>query len=125
VTPARGAAPTEREPTPLPPPAEPAPARPQPPLAPVRAPAAAVERCRIKFHSNATKAHFFAVAYDGGQVIARSAYFKVRRAEDEPGLSPPEALRGLVDELTAAGWRQTGTGRVPWDLRFQRGRPAP
>jgi hypothetical protein len=111
-------------------PPEPTPARaatPEPipaPAAPPRpfvAPASpAFEACRIRLHNRSIKAHFFAVPYDGGPVFARSPYFKIRRAEDEPGVSAPEALRALVDELTAAGWRQTSAGRAPWDLRFER-----
>jgi hypothetical protein len=71
-------------------------------------------------HNRSIKAHFFAVPYDGGPVLARSPYFKIGRTGDDAGLSAPEALRALVNELTAAGWRQTGAGRAPWDLRFER-----
>jgi hypothetical protein len=83
------------------------------------------DTCRIKLHNRSIRAHFFAVPYEGGPVIARSPYFTIRRADGEPGLSAPEALRALVDELTAAGWYQTAAGRAPWDLRFTHGAPAP
>jgi hypothetical protein len=63
---------------------------------------------------------FVAVADAGGRVLARSPAFKLKRAEDDTGPTPPEALRALVEELTAAGWRKTGAGRAPWELRFGR-----
>jgi hypothetical protein len=100
------------------PPATPEPAAPPRPFVAPTSPT--FDACRIRLHNRSIKAHFFAVPYDGGPVLARSPYFKIRRAEDEPGVSAPEALRALVDELTAAGWRQTSAGRVPWDLRFER-----
>jgi hypothetical protein len=78
------------------------------------------ETCEIKLHSRSIRTHFFAVPYDGGPVIARSPYFRVGGSEGEPGLSAPQALSVLVDELAASGWRQTGAGRAPWDLRFER-----
>jgi hypothetical protein len=82
------------------------PAAPPPRLVP--AADAAFETCRIRLHNRSIKAHFYAVPVAGGPVLARS-----------PDFSAPEALRALVDELTAAGWRQTGAGRAPWDLRFE------
>jgi hypothetical protein len=78
------------------------------------------ETCEIKLHSRSIKTHFFAVPHDGGPVIARSPYFRVGGSEGEPRLSAPQALSVLVDELAASGWRQTGAGRAPWDLRFER-----
>jgi hypothetical protein len=98
------------------------------PEAPARKPvsvwAPASETCRIKLHNSPVNAQFFAVPFDGGPVLARSPCFKIGRAEGEPGLSAPDALRALVDELVGAGWRQTGSGRAPWDLRFERGSAA-
>jgi hypothetical protein len=127
--PARPEPPPAQAPKPFaapPPRPEPPPARTPrlPPTTPLRKPApvpGAWETCRIKLHNRSIKAHFYAVASEGGPVLARSPYFKIRRAEDDPGLSAPEALRALVDQLTVAGWRQTSAGRAPWDLRFERG----
>ncbi len=82
------------------------------------------DTCRIKVHSRAIKSHFYAVPYEGGPVIARSPYFKVKR-DGEQGVGPADALRALVADLTAAGWHQTGSGRVAWDLRFRRDVTAP
>jgi hypothetical protein len=113
--------PAKPQPTPAPaaaPDPTPAPAAPPRPFVAPSSPA--FDACRIRLHNRSIKAHFFAVPYDGGPVLARSPYFKIRRAEDEPGVSAPEALRSLVDDLTAAGWRQTSAGRAPWDLRFER-----
>jgi hypothetical protein len=84
-------------------------------------PAVRWETCRIRFHNRRIKAHFFAIGEQSDHVIARSPYFKVKHADGEAELNAPQALRALVDELTAAGWRQTGTGPAPWDLRFERG----
>jgi hypothetical protein len=83
------------------------------------------EVCEIRFHNRAVRAHFYAVAGDGARVIARSPYFRVGRAGDEPGISAPAALEALVGELSAAGWRQTAVGRVPWDLEFGRSAARP
>jgi hypothetical protein len=58
-------------------------------------------------------------------VLARSPYFRVKRDDAQPGLDAPSALRALVAELTADGWTQTGAGRAPWDLRFERAVEAP
>jgi hypothetical protein len=78
-----------------------------------------VETCTIKLHDRHVNAHFFAILCDGGPVLARSPPFRIR-ADGDPGLGAPDALRALVEQLTAAGWRQTGAGRTPWDLRFER-----
>jgi hypothetical protein len=126
--PARPEPPPAQAPEPFAPPPprpEPPPARTPrlPPTTPRLEPAplpGAWETCRVKLHNRSIKAHFYAVAYEGGPVLARSPYFKIRRADDDPGLSAPEALRALVDQLTIAGWRQTSAGRAPWDLRFER-----
>ena len=83
------------------------------------------ETCRIKVHSRAIKSHFYAVAYEGGPVIARSPYFRVKQRDGEHGIGPADALRALVADLTADGWHQTGTGRVAWDIRFQPRRHGP
>ena len=53
-------------------------------------------------------------------MLARSPYFKLERGKGDSGPTAPEALRALVEELTALGWQQTGVGSAPWDLRFQR-----
>lgn len=81
--------------------------------------------CRIELHNSSIRPHFYAVPSPGGPVIARSPYFRIGHTEGGPGLSAPEALRALVEHLTAAGWRQTGAGRTPWDLQFDRRAEAP
>jgi len=63
---------------------------------------------------------FVAVADIGRRVLARSPAFLLKRTDTDTGPTPPEALRTLVEELTAAGWRKTGAGRAPWELRFDR-----
>jgi hypothetical protein len=91
------------------------------PAAPSR-PSAASPRpatCTIKLGRRPPLGRFVAVAA-AGRVIARSPVFRLRRSEYDNGPSPPEALRALVEELTAAGWRKTAVGRTPWDLRFER-----
>jgi hypothetical protein len=75
--------------------------------------------CSIKLGRRPPMGRFVAVAA-GGRIVARSPVFKLKRTEDDTGPTPPEALRTLVAELTAAGWRKTGSGRTPWDLRFER-----
>ena len=100
--------------------------RPQPrpvpvePVAEVEAEAEAYPACRIKFHNRPIRTHFYAVPYEGGPVLARSPYFKLERGKGDSGPTAPEALRALVEDLTALGWQQTGVGSAPWDLRFQR-----
>ena len=100
--------------------------RPQPrpvpvePVAEVEVEAEAYPACRIKFHNRPIRTHFYAVPYEGGPVLARSPYFKLERGKGDSGPTAPEALRALVEELTALGWQQTGVGSAPWDLRFQR-----
>ena len=111
------------KPTPTPQPFPPKPAaepRRAPPLAPVP-----WDSCRIKFHNRRIKAHFFAEAGEAGPVIARSPYFRIGPPESKDELTAPQALRMLVEQLTAAGWRQTGNGSAPWDLRFERAVDAP
>jgi len=81
------------------------------------------DTCEIKLHSRSSMAHFYAVPSEGGPVLARSPDFNVGHAAGDDGPSPREALRALVEELTAAGWRQTGAGSAPWDLRFRRSVP--
>jgi len=102
-------------------PPEPAPAITAPPE-PGAIPTAS-DTCEVKLHSRSSKAHFFAVPTDGGPVLARSPDFSIGHAVGDSGLTARDALRALVDELTAAGWRQTGAGRAPWDLRFRRSVP--
>ena len=75
--------------------------------------------CAIKLGRRPPMGRFVAVAA-GGQVLARSPVFKLKRTDDDAGPTPPEALHTLVEELTAAGWRNTAAGRTPWDLRFER-----
>ena len=118
----RRPAPDERyaEPRRAPRPAEPVPAA----SMAQHDPFAEWDTCRIKVHSRPIKSHFYAVPYEGGPVIARSPYFKVKR-DGEQGVGPADALRALVADLTAAGWHQTGSGRVAWDLRFRRDVTAP
>ena len=70
-------------------------------------------------HDRHVNAHFFASPCDGGPVLARSPPFRIR-ADGDPGLGAPDALRALVEQLTAAGWQQTGAGRTSWDLLFER-----
>jgi hypothetical protein len=89
------------------------------------APPPHIETCRIELHNRSIRAHFYAVPYPSGPVIARSPYFKIGHTEGDRGLSAPEALRALVEQLTVGGWRQTGAGRTPWDLQFERGVDAP
>jgi hypothetical protein len=75
--------------------------------------------CSIKLGRRPPMGRFVAVAA-GGRIVARSPVFKLKRTDDDTGTTPPEALRTLVAELTAAGWRKTGTGRAPWELQFER-----
>ena len=81
------------------------------------------ETCRIKVQTRSIKSYFYAIPYEGGPALARSPYFKA--GKDADGYGPADALRELVDELTAAGWYQIGAGRAPWDLRFRRDVEAP
>ena len=79
------------------------------------------DSCRIELRGHGVKSYFYAVPQEGGPELARSPYFRVRRGDAENETSAPEALRALTRELTAAGWRANGSGRAPWDLRFERG----
>ena len=107
--------------TPRPAPASPPePLPPAPPLRLVPPGALTFETCRIRLHNRPIKSHFYAVPYDGGPVLARSPYFKLEGARGDSGLSAPEALHMLVEELRESGWQQIGSGRAPWDLRFER-----
>ena len=113
---------------PPPEPERPPRARPEPVPAPVPVPEVLAEAadetypsCRIKLHNRPVRAHFYAIPYEGGPVLARSPYFTLQKAAGDSGPSAPDALRTLVEELNALGWRQTGVGSAPWDLRFQRG----
>jgi hypothetical protein len=83
-------------------------------------PRRASDRCSIKLTKRPPLGRFVAVGDEAGQALARSPVFKLRRDTDDTGPTPPEALRELVDELLAAGWRKTGAGRAPWELRFER-----
>jgi hypothetical protein len=83
-------------------------------------PAAAAARCSIKLAKRPPLGRFVATADSGNRIVARSPAFKLKRDDDDSGLSPPDALRTLVEELAAAGWRKTGAGRAPWELRFER-----
>jgi len=69
-------------------------------------------------------ARFVATGDEDGPIIARSPVFRLYGGARYPGPRPPDALRELVEELTAAGWRKTGAGRAPWDLQFERQREA-
>lgn len=75
--------------------------------------------CSIKLGRRPPMGRFVAVAA-GGRIVARSPIFQLKRTDDDTAPTPPEALRTLVAELTAAGWRKTGSGRAPWDLSFER-----
>jgi hypothetical protein len=77
-------------------------------------------RCSIKLSRRPPLSRFAAIADTGDRVLAWSPVFSLKREEGERGPSAPEALRVLVEELTAAGWRMTGAGRDPWDLHFER-----
>ena len=129
--PAAAEAPREAPAAPRPQPVAPLPpARPprEAPVAPVAQdadPHKEWETCRVKVHSRSIKSHFYAVPYEGGPVIARSPYFKVNKHEGDAGIGPSDALRALVADLNAAGWYQSGAGRVAWDLRFSRVVEAP
>jgi hypothetical protein len=52
------------------------------------------------------------------RVIAYSPVFPLDRREQAPA-----ALRALVTDLRAAGWRQTAAGPKPWQLEFEREAP--
>jgi hypothetical protein len=78
------------------------------------------ESCRIELRSRWIKSCFLAVPRDGGPELARSPYFRAQRGDAKEQSGARQALQALVDELTTAGWRQTGAGSMPWDLRFQR-----
>ena len=76
-------------------------------------------RCAITLAKRPPLGRFVAIDDGSGQVVARSPVFKLKRAPGEDALRPPDALQTLVDELTAAGWHKTGTGRSPWELQFE------
>lgn len=76
--------------------------------------------CRIGMRARPIKSYFYAVPHEGGPELARSPYFKARNGEGMEAKESLDALRTLVDELTAAGWHETGAGSAPWDLRFER-----
>jgi hypothetical protein len=86
---------------------------------PSAAPARPPSGCSIKLSKRPPMGRFVASS-DAGRVLARSPVFKLKRDESDDGLTPPDALRALVEELTSAGWRKTGAGRAPWELRFER-----
>ena len=77
-------------------------------------------RCSIKLVKRSPLGRFVALDDDTGRLLARSPVFKLERAEGDEGPSPREALAMFVEELTAAGWRRTGVGPSPWELRFER-----
>jgi hypothetical protein len=77
-------------------------------------------RCSIKLSRRPPLGRFAAIADTGDRVLAWSPVFTLKREAGERGPSAPEALRALVEELTATGWRKTGAGREPWDLHFER-----
>ncbi len=92
-------------------------------------PPLSAETCRVDLHNRSVTAHFYATSFKDGTVIARSPHFRMNYTHGDPGPSPPQALDVLVEELTGAGWRQSGSGERPWDLLFRRSvaeaQPAP
>jgi hypothetical protein len=76
--------------------------------------------CSIILAQRPPMGRFVAVADAGGRVLARSPVFRLKRAKEDTGITPPDALQALVEELIAAGWRKTGAGRAPWELQFER-----
>jgi hypothetical protein len=114
--------PAQRPPAPQRPrPASPPAVPPQPPRARRFEPAGASwEACAIKLQTRGIHGRFCAISAGEPSVLAYSPTFPLKRDKSAPGLTAPAALKMLVEQLAASGWRQTDVGEKPWELAFRR-----
>jgi hypothetical protein len=107
------------------PPAAPAPAGPTEP-APAPPAQPGWQSCRIRLWHGYIKKQFYAESPETGELVARSAFFRVEKGSTiEDSSNAADAFDALVDELVAAGWEITGRRPGSWDVALRRRAGAP
>jgi hypothetical protein len=107
------------------PPATPARARPTEP-APAPPAQPGWQSCRIRLWHGYIKKQFYAESPETGELVARSAFFRVEKGSTiEDSSNAADAFDALVDELVAAGWEITGRRPGSWDVALRRRAGAP